>query len=212
MHSSSPPLQLNISRSVTFMSLSAMPGTAKGRGTGTWFTYYYLDKSDSKSTSNLCKHAKICFGQSEVASADKTQDVHAACKALKNMKDGSITEAFKHVAKLKVTYSHRQHMTTESHYVSIPHCSMTDLTMNDRAEIIWWVAESKQPFQIVNNHGFQSLMKTRRPEYHIPSMQTVSHDVKWVFVQVCKHIAKMLQVRFTTKKHKLTCNRTMMGN
>jgi len=130
-----------------------------------------------------------------VASANKTQDIHAAREALKNMKDGSITEAFKCVAKLRVTYSHCQHMTTESWYVSIPHCSMTDLTMNDRAKIIWWVAESKRPFQIVNNRGFQSLMKTGRPDYHIPSMQTISCDVKQVFVQVCKCIAKMLQVR-----------------
>jgi hypothetical protein len=30
--------------------------------------------------------------------------------------------------------------------------------------------------------------------YHIPSMQTVSRNVKRVFVQVRKHISKMLQV------------------
>jgi hypothetical protein len=166
----------------------------KGKGNGR-FVRRYLDTTDAKSTSNLRKHAKICFGDKEVASADKTRDVHAAREALKNMKDGSITEAFERVAKSKVTYSHRQHTTTESRYVSVPHCSMTDLTMNDRAEIVRWVAESKRPFQIVNDRGFQSLMKTGRPEYHIPSMQTVSRDVKRVFVQVRKRIAKMLQVR-----------------
>ena len=126
-----------------------------------------------------------------MASADKTHDIHAAHEALKNMKDGSIMEAFKRVAKSKVTYSHCQHMTTESQYVSVPHYPMTDLTMIDRAEIIHWVAESKWPFQIVNDHGFQSLMKTGRPDYHIPSMQTISRDIKWVFVQVCKCIAQM---------------------
>jgi len=161
--------------------------------------HHYLDTSDSKSTSNLRKHAKICFGEEEVASADRTRDVHAAREALKNRKDGSITEAFERVAKSKVTYSHRQHTTTESRCVSIPHFSIlvADLTRtgNDRAEIVRWVAESKRPFQIVNDHGFQSLMKTGRPEYHIPSMQTVSRDVKRVFVQVRKRIAKMLQVR-----------------
>lgn len=57
-----------------------------------------------------------------------------------------------------------------------------------------WVAENKRPFQIVNDLGFQSLMKTGRPEYHIPSMQTVSRDVKQVFVQARKRIANMLQV------------------
>lgn len=57
-----------------------------------------------------------------------------------------------------------------------------------------WVAENKRPFQIVNDRGFQSLMKTGRPEYHIPSMQTVSRNVKQVFVQARKRIANMLQV------------------
>jgi hypothetical protein len=56
-----------------------------------------------------------------VASADKTRDVHAARELLKNRKDGSITEAFECVAKSRVTYSHRQHTTTESQCVSIPH-------------------------------------------------------------------------------------------
>jgi hypothetical protein len=66
--------------------------------------------------------------------------------------------------------------------------------MCPRAEIVFWVAESKRPFKIMKDHGFQSLMKTGRPAYSIPSPQTVSRDVKKVFVQVCKHIAKMLQV------------------
>ena len=36
-------------------------------------------------------------------------------------------------------------------------------------------------------------MKTGRPEYHIPSEQTVSRDVKQVFVHARKCIAKLLQ-------------------
>jgi coproporphyrinogen III oxidase len=55
------------------------------------------------------------------------------------------------------------------------------------------VAESKRPFNIVNDRGFQSLMKTGRPEYYIPSPTTVSRDVKQVFVNVRKRMAKMLQ-------------------
>ena len=62
------------------------------------------------------------------------------------------------------------------------------------AEIVQWVSENKHPFAIVNDRGFQSLMKTGRPEYHIPSPGTVSHDVKNVFVRARKQIAKMLQV------------------
>jgi hypothetical protein len=37
-------------------------------------------------------------------------------------------------------------------------------------------------------------MKTGRPEYHIPSPETVSRDVRNVFVNVRKRIAKMLKV------------------
>ena len=55
-----------------------------------------------------------------------------------------------------------------------------------------WVAESKRPFKIVNDYGFQ-LMKTRRLDYHIPSEQTVSHDVKQAFIHVHKQVVKMLQ-------------------
>ena len=88
----------------------------KGKGNG-HFVRRYLVTSDAKSTSNLCKHAKICFGEEEVASADKTQDVHVAREVLKNRKDGS---TFEHVAKSKVTYSHHQHTTTKSQCISIP--------------------------------------------------------------------------------------------
>jgi len=41
-------------------------------------------------------------------------------------------------------------------------------------------------------------MKTGQPNYHIPSPETVSHDVKDVFVRVCKRIATMLQVRHSS--------------
>ncbi len=63
-----------------------------------------------------------------------------------------------------------------------------------RAEIVRWVSESKRPFKIVKDCGFQKLMKTGRPEYHIPSPETVSRDVKKVFLHVRKRMAKMLQV------------------
>jgi hypothetical protein len=37
-------------------------------------------------------------------------------------------------------------------------------------------------------------MKTGRPGYRIPSAETVSRDVRHVFVQARKRIAKMLKV------------------
>ena len=40
-------------------------------------------------------------------------------------------------------------------------------------------------------------MKTGRPGYHLPSPETVSRDVKGVFVHVRKRIAKMLKVPFS---------------
>ena len=63
-----------------------------------------------------------------------------------------------------------------------------------RAEIVRWVSESKRPFKIVTDRAFRSLMKTGRPEYHIPSAETVSCDVQNVFVNIRKHLAKILQV------------------
>ncbi|KAG2740802.1 hypothetical protein P692DRAFT_20643623, partial [Suillus brevipes Sb2] len=56
-----------------------------------------------------------------------------------------------------------------------------------------WVSESVRPFKIVEDCGFQSLTKTGRPECYIPSVSTVSHNIKLVFVQTRKQIARMLQ-------------------
>jgi hypothetical protein len=63
-----------------------------------------------------------------------------------------------------------------------------------RAEIVRWVAESLRPFNIVKDRGFNSLMKMGRPGYYIPSPSTVSHDVRLVFANARKCMAKMLQV------------------
>jgi hypothetical protein len=73
--------------------------------------------------------------------------------------------------------------------------------MSLSAEFVRWVAESNRPFQIVNDRGFRSLMKTGRPEYHIPSAETLSRDVKNVFVRVRERISKMLRVsdRYNTR-------------
>jgi hypothetical protein len=62
----------------------------------TRFVRRFLDMSDSKSTSNLCHHAKVCWSEEAVQAADGTRYVRAACNALQNMKtvNGSITAAF----------------------------------------------------------------------------------------------------------------------
>ncbi|KAJ3513595.1 hypothetical protein NLJ89_g2859 [Agrocybe chaxingu] len=147
----------------------------------------YLDTGDAKSTGNLRKHTKLCWGDEAVAAGDKTRDVHAAREALAGMKDlnGSITSAFERVARSKVTYSNRQHTTTET-----------------RAEIVRWVAESKRPFRIVKDRGFQSLMKTGRPDYHIPLPETVSRDVKRVFVRAHDGTLSFATDAWTSPNHK----------
>ena len=74
----------------------------------------YLDKGDSKSTSNLRRHAKACWGEEVIASASGV-DVHAARKILKDKaRDGSIAAVFDRAGKGTVTYSHRQHTKTET--------------------------------------------------------------------------------------------------
>ncbi len=64
----------------------------------------------------------------------------------------------------------------------------------DRAEIVCWVSESAQPFEIVSDHGFQSLMKTGQPGYYIPSPSTVFCNVRMVFTCPCQRITNILQV------------------
>lgn len=86
----------------------------KGKGNGR-IVRRYLDTGDAKSTENLQKHAKLCWGEEVVAAADNTKDIHVAREALeKKSVDSSITSAFERVSKGKVTYSHRQHTTAEA--------------------------------------------------------------------------------------------------
>ena len=83
----------------------------------------YLDTGDAKSTSNLHKHAKTCWGEDIVGDADKTKDVYAAHEALAKAKsaNGSITDVFEWVGKTKVTYSHHQHTTIKAQWVELSH-------------------------------------------------------------------------------------------
>ena len=78
----------------------------------------YLDTGDARSTGNLRKHARVCWGVETVAAADEARNLGAAYEALKTVKDGSIIGAFDRVGKGKVTYSHRQHTTTQTRCVN----------------------------------------------------------------------------------------------
>ncbi|KAF8257333.1 hypothetical protein EI94DRAFT_1558922, partial [Lactarius quietus] len=138
----------------------------------------FLYTGDASSTSNMHRHAKICWGDETVTTADSMGSLRLAHFTLSKKKkgSGSITLAFKQVGKGKIMYSQRAHTRLEA-------C----------AEFVCWVTENKQPFQIVNDRAFHSLMKTGWPESFIPSTESLSRDVKNAFVSAHGHIAKMLQ-------------------
>jgi hypothetical protein len=80
----------------------------------------FLDTGDAKSTSGLRQHAKMCWGDEAVSAADNTRDLDGARAVLAKSslkRNGSITEAFEHIGKEKVTYSHCQHTYTQTRYV-----------------------------------------------------------------------------------------------
>ena len=154
----------------------------------------FLYGKDAQSTGNMRRHAKSCWGEAAVSAADNAKDVSEAHeKIMKGIQlDGSITALFERKDKDKVTFSHRQHTRTQTKYVGklLPFM----LLIFYRAEIVRWVSESLRPFSVVEDRGFQSLMKTGCPGYFLPSSSTVSRDVKLVFARSRKRIAKMLQV------------------
>jgi hypothetical protein len=101
----SPLIEYIKDRRVHVFECAATHCLSKGNGC---MVRRYLDTGDAKSTSNLCNHVKICWGEEAIAAADNTKDVRATCGALGKLKsvNGSITVAFEQVAKSKVTYSH----------------------------------------------------------------------------------------------------------
>ncbi|KAM6501562.1 hypothetical protein JOM56_001539, partial [Amanita muscaria] len=119
----------------------------------------WLDKKDTRSTSNLRKHVKSCWGSEvlEVA-GDMTTVMDAREAVAKYVRSGSIKLAFNMQGKsAKAMYSVRQHTKTEI-----------------RSEVVRWVSEAKRPFSIVEDDGFRRLMKTGRPELWLPSRRTVA--------------------------------------
>ena len=96
----------------------------------------YLDKKDAKSTGNMRKHVKSCWGEAALQAAMESGNTAAAQEGVINklLKTGSINASFEQKGKGKVTYSHRQHTRSET-----------------RAEIVRWVSESLRPFETVND-------------------------------------------------------------
>jgi hypothetical protein len=160
------------------------------------WVHQFLDKDDAGSTSNLWKHALFCWGEASVKFITELSNIKDTRESVKSYQEtGSITASFERIGKDKMTYSHRQHMKTETKYVGyMSNVFFFYWSEFSRAEIVHWVSESLRPFLIVKDRGFLCLMKTGRPEYYLPSPSTVSHDVRLVFANVWRRMAKMMQV------------------
>ncbi|KAG0706542.1 hypothetical protein DFH29DRAFT_798253, partial [Suillus ampliporus] len=76
----------------------------------------FLDKGDAKSTSNMTKHIKSCWGESVYLAAQDAKTTATAHTTVVQgvLQTGSITSSFERKGKGKVTYSHRQHTKTET--------------------------------------------------------------------------------------------------
>ena len=76
---------------------------------------HFLDTGDARSTSGLRRHAKMCWGDEAVNTADNTKDLKGARTILSKAR----LNAFEHIGKEKVSYSHRQHTYTETRYIFV---------------------------------------------------------------------------------------------
>ena len=78
----------------------------------------WLDKGDSRSTSNLRKHTRKCWGDEILKAADGMKIVQAKEAVSIFVRTGSIRMVFKIQKKgKKETYSNRQHTKTEIRFV-----------------------------------------------------------------------------------------------
>jgi len=72
---------------------------------------------------NLCCHARVCWGEEALAGADATKSHHVTCEVVGKsltMPNGSITTMFECVGgKGVVTYSYQQHTKMEAQYALI---------------------------------------------------------------------------------------------
>ena len=78
----------------------------------------YLDKGDARSTGNMWKHVRSCWGDEVLKAAGQAKNANEAREKIVGsfLRNGSITTSFKCSGKGKITYSHRQHTWTETRY------------------------------------------------------------------------------------------------
>ena len=143
------------------------------------------DTADATSTSNLKAHALKCFGEDAVTAAMDVKNLKAARDVMKDKvslrRSGSIAVAFQRAGTEKITYS-----TTPA------------TTLEVRANHVRWMCESKRPFAIAKDGGYHRNMKIGWPHQYIPSPETISRDVRVVFVEARKHMSRLLKVRQIT--------------
>lgn len=80
----------------------------------------YLDTKDAKSTGNMRKHVKSCWGEAALQAAmDCGNQMTARDGPIQSLLEtGSIKASFERKGKGKVIYSHRQHTRSETRCVS----------------------------------------------------------------------------------------------
>ena len=91
----------------------------KGKGARGRLARHYLDKKDKSSTSNMHKHAKICWGVEIVSKALQARDeltIKEVRRSLSEAKiqDGTITAMFERKGKEVVSFSMKKHTYMET--------------------------------------------------------------------------------------------------
>jgi len=115
MRSSSLLNLLNMLMATVAMYFNALPRhvTCKAKARG---VQRFLDTGDAKSTGNMQKHARKCWGNKMVAAADKANNANYVCATTVKgaLNPQSIMAVIERKGKGKVTYSHQQHSKTEA--------------------------------------------------------------------------------------------------
>jgi len=79
----------------------------------------YLDTKDARSTGNMRKHVRSCWGEDVLSAAQDAKDVTEVWMKIIGsiLCNGSITAAFERKNKGQVTYSNHQHTWAKTRYV-----------------------------------------------------------------------------------------------
>ncbi|KAI0037893.1 hypothetical protein FA95DRAFT_1476650, partial [Auriscalpium vulgare] len=126
-------------------------------------TRRYLEGKDASSTGNMLKHARSCWGAAAVQAAQEAGNHEYARKG--------VTVPLLRDGSITAAFERK---------------GKGKITYSHRQH-------TKTETRVVKDRGFNVLMKTGRPEYYLPSVSTVSRDVRKVFVNARRRIAKMLQ-------------------